>query len=127
MKIIRERKRVEEFTYGLSFHLIECPSAGCSFDCDEYGNIFMDDLEPVALNTLETARAGVGTLYHEPEVTRYVSRYVDHAVGICNGCGREVVLSDPLDNECVCHRIYNMCGQELKPRDQWEEPMDYDY
>ena len=39
------------------------------------------------------------------EVTRTVARCL---------CGEEILLSDPMDNECEeCGRLYNMSGQEV--------------
>ena len=42
-----------------------------------------------------------------------------YSVGTCN-CGQEVILVE-FTNECVCGLLYNSQGQELAPRDQWEE------
>lgn len=39
--------------------------------------------------------------------------------GICDKCGCEVVLNDPLTNECACGALYNAFGQSLAPRDEW--------
>jgi hypothetical protein len=42
------------------------------------------------------------------EVTRTVAR--------CK-CGAEILLSDPMDNECdECGRLYNMSGQQVRMR-----------
>jgi hypothetical protein len=42
------------------------------------------------------------------EVTRTVAR--------CK-CGAEILLSDPMDNECdECGRLYNMSGQSVRCR-----------
>lgn len=126
IRIISRGHRVETRDPHLSFELIECPGAGCSFPCDENGNVKMDELGDIAKENLAQAQASVGTKYHPPEIVVYQNRYWEPTVGQCH-CGREVVLDDPLTNECPCGRLYNMCGQELKPREQWEECMDYEY
>ncbi len=52
---------------------------------------------------------------------RIHAAYVEPAVGLCN-CGTEVVLSDPLDNECDnCHLWYNMGGQQVTPSHRCDE------
>ena len=53
---------------------------------------------------------------YDPETNRLLSA----AVGACNGCGSEVVLSG-FTNTCDCGKDYNMSGQELAPREQWGE------
>jgi len=43
-------------------------------------------------------------------------------IGEC-ACGAEIDLSDPMTNACDnCGRLYNGCGQELRPEEDWEEP-----
>jgi len=52
---------------------------------------------------------------------RIVSR-----IGTCH-CGAEIDLTDPMTNVCeCCGRMYNSCGQELRPEEEWEEPLDDD-
>ena len=43
------------------------------------------------------------------------------AVGICEVCGSQVVLSASLANTCSCGAEYNLFGQRLAPRSQWGE------
>ena len=44
----------------------------------------------------------------------YGTREVTRTVARCK-CGEEILLSDPMDNECeTCGRIYNMSGQEVR-------------
>lgn len=42
--------------------------------------------------------------------------------GICK-CGLAIDLLD-IDNECICGRMYNWAGQELRPENQWQELYD---
>jgi hypothetical protein len=56
-------------------------------------------------------------------VHTHTHTYVEPATGTCQ-CGRTVVLDGDYFGEgidCECGRIYNMAGQELAPRSQWEE------
>lgn len=49
--------------------------------------------------------------------------YVEPAIGICEECGSDVVLDDPLNNQCSgCDANYNMSGQRVKAiKDQFNE------
>jgi hypothetical protein len=38
------------------------------------------------------------------------------------GCGKTVLIYDALTNECGgCGQLFNGFGQELSPRDEWQE------
>jgi len=39
---------------------------------------------------------------------------------VCEDCGKEMVLDDPLTNECECGTLYNGFGQRLAPRAEWD-------
>ena len=42
-------------------------------------------------------------------------------------CGHVTCLNEQRgDFSCICHREYNAFGQELAPRNEWEENDDYD-
>ena len=66
------------------------------------------------------------------EANRLMGIQRSPAIAICH-CGKEIELSDPLDNECDnCHRWFNMSGQEVVPShrcygglDGEGEPIDY--
>jgi hypothetical protein len=48
------------------------------------------------------------------------------ASALCR-CGSllDMLDFDSLDTiECTCGRLFNSSGQELRPRDQWEEPLE---
>lgn len=48
--------------------------------------------------------------------------------GVCEDCGKEVYLMNPLTNECDCGALYNAFGQKLLPREEWgDDCCDYDY
>lgn len=53
------------------------------------------------------------------------TKTVSRVEGTC-ACGRRIVVEyDDGDGfDCECGRIYNLSGQELRPRAQWEEPME---
>ena len=48
-------------------------------------------------------------------------RIVEPAIGICDACGKDVVLDHTMTNTCECGAEYNLCGQRLAPREQWGE------
>ena len=114
MKMIKARQMVVKVTYALDFFNAQGIYAG--FDCDKNGNVFMDNLQPVAKKNLEECLASG----NRKEVRDYVNRYAEPAEGKCS-CGRIVVLHDALTNECGCGKLYNLVGQELNPRSMWEE------
>lgn len=131
LKIIRQREHVERLSYGLHFDAIDPATGkpfergnGVGFDCDEHGAIIETD--PQCLAHVRDVRAKVGTEFSEPYINTFRSHWVEPAVGRCS-CGREVVLSDPLDNECECGACYNMSGQAVIPSrccDDRGEPID---
>ena len=58
------------------------------------------------------------SLYSEEEKIEW--SWIDPSVAICE-CGREITL-DYDAQECEhCGRLHNMFGQELLPRNMWEE------
>lgn len=46
--------------------------------------------------------------------------YWEPGVILCDDCEKEVVLCDPMTNECNCGELYNGGGQHLAPRSQWD-------
>ncbi len=64
------------------------------------------------------------TRRHDEKTDRLIA-----AVGTCETCGRELDFH-PVNAgcagavDCGCGAVYNTSGQRLKPRDQWEEPLE---
>ena len=56
------------------------------------------------------------------------TKTVSRVQGTCT-CGRRITIEydDGMGYDCECGRIYNLGGQELRPRSQWEENMHDDY
>ena len=56
-----------------------------------------------------------------------MAREVQRVQGDC-ACGQRITVEyDDGDGwDCSCGRIYNLSGQELRPRSEWEEPMEED-
>lgn len=118
-------ERIEE--YAWSYEWIDFPGAGFYFDCDKDGNIFEDRLEAPALENLRFCRENVGIKVIERGLVDFSHNYRHPAEGTCV-CGRTVVLYADYGHgiDCDCGRIYNMSGQELAPRSQWEDYYDED-
>lgn len=55
------------------------------------------------------------------------TRTVKRLQGTCP-CGAVIVIEydEGYGWDCDCGRIYNLNGQELRPRSEWEEPMEED-
>ena len=125
LKNIRRYDPVTVDDYRLCFEWNDTPGAGFSFDCDKNGNVDVASMNPAALENL----AGCLFVYDVSleGVMNFSYIYEDPPEGICD-CGRTVYLQ--YDNghgiDCDCGRIYNLSGQELAPRSQWEERWDDD-
>lgn len=128
LKNITHREWVDKYEYSHSFSWDDCPGAGFSFDCFENGEMDMESLSEGAKENFWRAIFGLfdEPLKYEGIVERDVS-YRTQAHGTCP-CGREVWLEHDYGHgiDCDCGRIYNLSGQELAPRSQWEDRWDDD-
>lgn len=129
--IISERQHVETRTPFLSFDL--GGGSGYSYDLTAEGSpvnypsgTYQSGDDPGAINFVLCCMGWM------PGVVGYefgerVNRYTEPAVGRCH-CGREVYLDGDYGHgiDCECGRIFNMSGQELAPRSQWEDRWDED-
>jgi hypothetical protein len=118
MKIIKYQEYKVEEHYWACWDWEDSPGSGYSFECDSKGDIFLENLAPAGLDSLELCLNSQNLI--GPEIRLEVRSWTDPGIGLCH-CGAEVKLdSDP--SECLsCHRIYNMSGQELAPVQHWEE------
>jgi hypothetical protein len=120
MEIVQPAKRVEQKTYSLEFEWNDTPGAGFGFDCDKDGNVYLDQLTPVARENLNACLCGIYDVRYVG-VVEYVNRYTEPAVGRCNRCGELVTLRG-FTNTCGrCGADYNLFGQMLGPRSLWGE------
>lgn len=122
-EVIKQSKRVVKVTYELCFEwndLSDGMAGGFGFDCDEQGNVFMDQLNPDALANYKACISGKYDV-RSMGVQRYVNRYTEPAVLRCD-CGHHVALGHHFTNTCDnCHADYNSQGTRLAPRSQWGE------
>lgn len=102
-----------------------------AFNCDENGVIEETKLHEAAVENYKACVAGtkfindVKMVFIEVKTTNGTVRH--EGIGLCDDCGAKVYLTDSLTNTCDCGAEYNMSGQRLRPRSEWEEPMDDDY
>ena len=123
MEIIEKSKMVRVESYSYEYEWDNEKGAGFSFPCDKEGNIKRSKMYPEGLANLKDCQRGIEGLT-DKGVRDDSYSYRQNAVGCCE-CGNTVELYDPLTNECgKCGRLYNMSGQELAPRSQWEETID---
>ena len=122
MKITKRGQSVEFAEYSLDYHWKDKPSHGWSFSCDSKGvplaSSSSENLEKCQNGTYDVEFQGIVKrvqLIHEPDE------------GTCE-CGRTVYLEGDSGHgiDCDCGRIYNLSGQELAPRSQWEDRWDVD-
>ncbi len=119
MKIIKRRTRHENVTRERFFEDVSLRGAGCSFPCDEKGNVDVSALPFAAQENYKGCLAGEDGVL-DRGIVEYTNSYVEPAVGLCNRCKAEVHLVG-FTNTCECGADYNMSGQELASRSQWGE------
>lgn len=120
MQIIKKRQSHKSVTFCREFNWKEDNSGGgFSFPCDEKGNVDIGSLQPAGLkNYQECLNGSNGTV--DAGVRRFEHWYHEPAIGLCNGCPREVVLHG-FTNTCDCGIDYNGSGMQLASREQWGE------
>jgi hypothetical protein len=101
--------------WSLDYHWSHNRWAGFSFDCDSQGKV----AEPS--ENLISCQDGTFDVVFEGIKDRSYQVFEPDA-GTCD-CGRTVYLEGDFGHgiDCKCGRIYNLSGQELAPRSQWEE------
>ena len=113
MEIITQREAKTEKHHNRDFATGE--GSGYSFPCSKEGVIATPE-HPEGRENLRKCLAGELDVEDEGVVS-WTNHWTESAVGKCS-CGREVVLSDPLDNSCDCGLCYNSGGQQVVP--SWE-------
>lgn len=135
---ITRRERVTQTDYSLS---IGIDGAGFGFSCNKEGNLL--NVQPWSLASAMYEERGI-RFWSWGNLNRAISWYMDDdnvtmkietyqhtwmkpAEGKCP-CGATVELDYDHGHgiDCDCGRIYNMSGQELAPRSQWEDRWDDD-
>lgn len=121
--IIEQGRRVEKEEFARTFTYKDDPHAGKQFDCDKDGKL--EPMTPSQKQAWEWVMEHL-ELFNDKGVVRFAWTYWQPAKIHCH-CGDEFYLPDSLENECDnCGRLYNGFGQELAPREQWEERWDED-
>lgn len=132
LEIIKQRELAHHEDYRLHYVWKSDNGAGFGFPCDAQGNriktpeetSFAD--ENFALCLRESAKPD-GLITFEG-IQDLSSEYWEPAEGKCK-CGSTVYLEGDYGHgiDCPgCNRVYNMSGQELAPRSQWEDRWDDD-
>lgn len=106
MKIISQRKHIEEKHYEIFFQFTDSKSLyGFGFPALSTGEVDLENLQKRSA---------------APEFKTHTHSYSQPAIGCCDYCKAEVVL-DRFTNTCECGRDYNGSGQLLAARSQWGE------
>jgi hypothetical protein len=115
-------ERVHTTEYHYEFWRSEDDRGGYSFPCDADGNIEFTDDRRESFDFCQN-EVTLGNYIEVGVMERNYSEW-EPAHGKCP-CGRTVWLT--YDNGygvgCDCGRDYNLSGQELAPRSQWDEYM----
>jgi len=119
MKIIQESSIETGVSYALEFDYRGTRGHGFSFNCDEDGEVDVEEMQPAARENFRRCLCGeVDVVFRGVQCREWT--YREPRVGLCS-CGEEVYL-DRFTNTCHgCGRDYNGSGQELAPRSQWGE------
>lgn len=127
LKLLSDRRRETTIEYSRNFDYIGKMGWGFSFPSDELGNVDIATLQDAGReNYLKCIDPANPLKVVDRGVKRSEYSYVVPAVGQCQ-CGRNVTLDADYGDgiDCQCGRIYNLSGQELAPRAQWERDDPY--
>lgn len=110
--------------YELAYWYPNSRGCGYMFPCSEGGEVDENFLaaHPLAAANYKACQTGVvhGRPICAAGIQRLVDRFAEPAEGQCP-CGTTVVLQ-AFTNTCEgCGREYDNAGQELAPREQWDE------
>lgn len=113
ISIVKERRR--------EFRRVATPTAGCSFPCDEQGEILPEAINPASWANWHECLAGTidGDPVRDLGVVEWDNVIKTPARLRCD-CGEELDLVG-FTNTCLCWADYTMSGQRLAPRSQWGE------
>lgn len=122
MRIIQERQRHQDINH-LKTYTIKGTGCGYSFNCDEDGNVDVENMNPEARVNYEYCQTGKnerGETIKPTGVRKSIHAWIEEAIGICDDCSQEVELGG-FTNTCECGADYSSTGQRLAPREQWGE------
>lgn len=119
-RIVRKEHLEHHTERFIEYRYVDDPEAGFTFTADaEWNPVFRTDLSRANYAACLTGSVGGYAVSPPRRVT--TTRNVWYPALLRCRCG-EVVTLDGYDNDCdKCGAIWNMFGQELKPRDEWGE------
>lgn len=122
-----KRQHKVEYSYSLDF--TDEYGNGCSFPCDENGNIDESQMNEYAMANYKECIENKNEYFVPGEVVKHTNRYTESAHGKCK-CGNEVYLWGTGFYgawECEsCGKWYNSCGNECYEPSMWETYDDFD-
>jgi hypothetical protein len=125
LEMLTRREKIYYTEYRLVFDSKTRPGSGYSFPCDKDGVLIQEADNPGRDERFLEVKADEN--YEFMGLKEYRHSYIEPASGKCK-CGKIVYLD--WDNghgiDCECGRIYNLSGQELAPRSQWDDRYDDD-
>ena len=122
-KLISPAERVTEHYKRLEFSLIEDPSGGFSFNCDDNGNVVFNEEYRKAQEENYNYAVNHPELYSGPFIREYSNTYTKNAIALCE-CGEEIELYDEYMGACECPNCgtwHNLFGQTLNNPSEWEQ------
>lgn len=118
---IQHREHKSEPRHDLCYDYKGHKRWGYAFPCDQKGKVNLEQFAPEAIKSL--AHCICHSELFDRYVDHYAHDYTEYAVILCEDCNQQVTLD--VDNgmgiECDCGAIYNLSGQRLAPRSQWDE------
>jgi len=111
MKILNRSHKVSKVDYYLIFDLLENIDSFYRYPCDEDGNVLVDQLNSLSIDTYEKCTSG-DFLVAAPRMEEVRMDYSAAAIGECQ-CG-EIVVLDSYGNICPnCGIEYDIEGSKL--------------
>jgi hypothetical protein len=119
MRVLKPRTHHHHVEHRLVFERPGSGGSEFSFPCAPDGNVDTASLPAAARDNFH--RVSLAGLAFVRSVLECVHDYTEPAIGECEQCEGEVVLSG-FTNTCqLCGADYNMSGHLLAPRERWGE------
>lgn len=113
MKIIRKQSCVLCIIYRLWFRYVDQPEHGYSFPCDAQGEVLVDQMTEVVAQSYLRCVDGTYNVECVGILPISASQVLD-AIGFCDVCGDEVMLSSAVNTCASCGSTYSRSGHRTE-------------
>jgi hypothetical protein len=125
-KILKPSKREFFVEYSLKYNTSN--NGGFSFPCDAQGHVDLSILSDAAKHNYHQCLDGMVGAIRAPYVQEREFSRLAMAIAECE-CGKQFHMDIDGEGLCYCHcgKCYNIAGQSIRPRSEWEERYEDDY